>query len=288
MRPKSNNDISLGGGAKGRRIAEARSGLPESSTAAFLAAIVESSYDAIVSKDLNGIITSWNKGAERIFQYKPSEVIGRPITILIPSEHLPEETHILDRIRHGERVEHFETVRRRKDGSFVDISLTVSPIRDADGKIIGASKVARDITEQREALERLRQREERFRITLASIGDAVIATDHEGRITLMNPVAETLTGWKEKEALGNRLDEVFKILNEITREPVQNPVDHVLEKGAVVALGNHTILISRNGKELPIDDSAAPICNHDGDILGVVLVFRDGSKQRVAETTARK
>jgi PAS domain S-box-containing protein len=292
MRRKSGNDVSLSGGAQNRLRDRSRPesprGHPEYDTAAFLAAIVESSSDAIISKDLNGIITSWNQGAEHIFQYKPSEVIGRPITILIPPKHIQEETFILDRIRHGERVEHFETVRRRKDGSRVDISLTVSPIRDNSGKIIGASKIAKDISEERRARERLRQSEERFRVTLSSIGDAVIATDCEGRVTFMNPVAETLTGWTGEDASGNSLDEVFRIINELTRQPVKNPVTLVLEKGVVVGLGNHTILISKDGGERPIDDSAAPIRNPEGAVAGVVLVFRDATQQRSAEATARK
>jgi PAS domain S-box-containing protein len=118
-----------------------------------LASIIESSDDAIVSKDLNGIIASWNRGAERLFGYAAAEVIGKPITILIPSERREEETEILARLRRGERIDHFETVRRRKDGSLVDISLTVSPVRNGDGRIIGASKIARDITERKRAEE---------------------------------------------------------------------------------------------------------------------------------------
>jgi PAS domain S-box-containing protein len=115
----------------------------------FLAAIVESSDDAIITKDLNGIITSWNKGAEKIFGYTASEVIGRPVAILIPRERENEEPNILSRLRRGERIDHYETVRRHKDGSLLDISLTVSPVRDADGIVIGASKVARDITQRK-------------------------------------------------------------------------------------------------------------------------------------------
>jgi PAS domain S-box-containing protein len=118
-----------------------------------LAAIVESADDAIVSKDLNGIIQSWNRGAERMFGYTADEAIGKSITILMPEERLDEETEVITRIRAGESVEHFETVRRRKDGSPIDISLTVSPIHTSTGEVIGASKIARDITEQR----RLRQ-----------------------------------------------------------------------------------------------------------------------------------
>jgi PAS domain S-box-containing protein len=118
-----------------------------------LASIVESSDDAIVSKNLNGIITSWNKGAERLFGYAAGEIVGKPITILIPSDRLHEETRILELIRRGERIEHYETVRQRKDGTLVEISLTVSPIKSADGRVIGASKIARDITERRRAQE---------------------------------------------------------------------------------------------------------------------------------------
>jgi PAS domain S-box-containing protein len=114
-----------------------------------LASIVESSADAIVSKDLNGVIVSWNNGAERLFGYTADEAVGRSITMLIPDDHLDEEPRILDRIRHGERIEHYETIRRRKDGTLINISLTVSPVKNADGRIIGASKIARDITDRR-------------------------------------------------------------------------------------------------------------------------------------------
>lgn len=114
-----------------------------------LASIVESSDDAIASKDLDGIITSWNEGAERLFGYSAEEVIGKPITVLIPADHLDEEPGILARIRRGDRVNHYETIRRRKDGTLVDVSLTVSPIKDGDGRIIGASKIARDITKRK-------------------------------------------------------------------------------------------------------------------------------------------
>jgi PAS domain S-box-containing protein len=121
-----------------------------------LSAIVQSSEDAILSKDLDGIITSWNQGAEKIFGYTSDETVGKPVTILIPAERASEESAILERIRRGDRIDHYETVRRRKDGSLVDISLTVSPIIDEHGTIIGASKVARDITQRKHAEEALR------------------------------------------------------------------------------------------------------------------------------------
>jgi len=125
-----------------------------------LASIVESSDDAIIGKNFDGIITSWNKSAERLFGYVADEAIGKPVTILIPANRQDEEEAILKRIRSGQRVEHFETVRQRKDGSLIDISLTISPIRNSFGKIIGASKIARDITEARRAAAELKEQKE--------------------------------------------------------------------------------------------------------------------------------
>ena len=138
----------------------------------WLASIVESSYDAIVSKNLDGIITSWNSGAERVFGYSASEAIGQPITLVIPEDRLSEEREILTRMRRGERIDHFETVRRRKQGSLIVVSLTVSPVKDANGKIVGASKIARDITEQKRNQEQIatlaREAEHRSKNLLAN------------------------------------------------------------------------------------------------------------------------
>jgi PAS domain S-box-containing protein len=151
-----------------------------------LAAIIESSEDAIVSKNLDGIIMSWNDGAERIFGYGAEEVIGLPISILIPPERLDEEPEILGRIRRGERIQHYETVRRRKDGRLLDISLSVSPIFDRHGHVIGASKIARDITEQKRAQDRLRESEQRFRTMADSSPLMIWMTDPDGGTTFVN------------------------------------------------------------------------------------------------------
>jgi PAS domain S-box-containing protein len=243
---------------------------------AFLAAIIESSADAVISKDLRGVITSWNPAAQQLFGYTPEEAIGQPITLIFPADRVNEEPQILRRIIAGERIEHYETVRRAKSGELIDIALTVSPIRDSNGTIIGASKIVRDIRAQKRDLER-------FRVTLASIGDAVISTDVKGHITFMNAVAEKLTAWREIEAVGRPLDEIFHIVNETTRMTVESPVTKVLREGTIVGLANHTILIARDGAQWPIDDSAAPIHSSTGDLLGVVLVFRDVTERRRAE-----
>ena len=135
-----------------------------------LAAVIEHSDDAIVTKTLTGIISTWNPGAERVFGYTASETVGQPVTMLIPENHLNEEPSILERLRRGERIDHYETVRKRKDGSLIDVSLTVSPIKDAAGRIVGASKIARDISRQKRAEAALRetdQRKDEFLATLA-------------------------------------------------------------------------------------------------------------------------
>jgi PAS domain S-box-containing protein len=168
-----------------------------------MAALIESANDAIVSKTLEGIITSWNKGAERIFGYTADEIIGRSILTLIPLERHNEEQEIISRIRAGERIEHYETVRQRKDGTLIDISLTVSPIIGPNGEIVAASKIARDITDLKRAQQRLRQSEERYRALFTSIDEGFcliqLILDDQGKpidflFLEVNPVFEAHTG----------------------------------------------------------------------------------------------
>jgi PAS domain S-box-containing protein len=153
---------------------------------AWLAAIVESSDDAIITKDLNGIITSWNQGAQRIFGYTAEEVIGQPVAILIPADRQNEEPGILAQLRNGQQIDHYETVRKRKDGKLVDISLTVSPLRNPDGKIVGASKIARDITARKHAQQALRQSEERLRAVVDNISQMAWTATESGEVTWYN------------------------------------------------------------------------------------------------------
>jgi PAS domain S-box-containing protein len=248
-----------------------------------LAAIVESSGDAIISKNLQGVIQTWNGGAKRLFGYEPEEIIGKPVTLLIPEDRIFEEEEILQRLRAGKAFERLETIRLAKDGRRVSVSLNVSPVKDSEGKVVGASKIIHEITDMVAAREALVREKELLATTLASIGDGVIVTDAQGQVSFLNGEAERLTGWSNAEAAGRPLPDVFRIVNEETRQAVESPVDKVLRLGTIVGLANHTILINKEGREFAIDDSGAPIRHPGGQILGVVLVFRNSSEQRQRE-----
>jgi PAS domain S-box-containing protein len=163
-----------------------------------LAAVVQSSHDAIAAKDLNGIITDWNQSAERIFGYEPKEIIGKSILTLIPKDRHSEEQDILKRIRRGELVDHYETVRRRKDGTLINVSLTISPVKDLNGKIIGISKIVRDITRQKRAEQRLAEQSRLLDLS----NEAILVRDPQDRITYWNDGANELYGYLPEEALG--------------------------------------------------------------------------------------
>ncbi len=173
-----------------------------------LAAIVESSHDAIISKNLNGVIQSWNRGAERLFGYTAAEAIGQPVFILIPPERHNEEPGILARIRAGERIEHYETVRRHKDGRLIDVSLTVSPIRDAQGHVIGASKIARDITGSKRTESALRASEARLRFVTDNAPVLLAQLDLSHRYTFANRPYAQRYQLEVEQVVGARIPEI--------------------------------------------------------------------------------
>jgi PAS domain S-box-containing protein len=174
-----------------------------------LSSIVEGSDDAIIGKDLNSIITSWNKGAERIFGYTASEMVGTSIMRLIPDDRREEETHILGKIGRGENVEHFETRRLTKDGRLIDVSVTASPIRAASGEVTGVSKVARDIT-ARKLAEKTQQKERDFiSAVVNTVGSLVVVIDREANIIQFNRACEQLTGYSFEEVQGRNLIDLF-------------------------------------------------------------------------------
>jgi PAS domain S-box-containing protein len=229
------HDSGDGDGADGRfRPPEAVVGADEPAldAAAFLAAIIESSEDAIVSKSLQGIITTWNKGAQRLFGYTAAEAVGKHITMLIPEDRLDEEPAILARIHAGERVDHFETIRRRKDGTLLDISLTISPIRNGDGRIIGASKIARDISDRKRAAERqdllLREMHHRVKNLFAITGSIItlaartaqtpgeLASTMKDRLVALSQAHEmTLPSFTGDEAFQERSTTLSQLLSSL-------------------------------------------------------------------------
>jgi PAS domain S-box-containing protein len=270
-------------GARRAQLEGTRAQLRAQDSRERLAAIVESSDDAIIGKNLDGVIQSWNAGAERVFGYRAEEMIGRPILTLIPPERSLEEDRILGLLRRGQRVDHFETVRMTKTGERIDVSVTASPIRNASGVIVGASKIARDITERKRAERALAHQREWFRITLSSIGDAVITTDRNGEVSFMNPVAERLTGWSSEGAVGQPLATIFRLVDEQTRAPIDGGAERA-QQPRVLDDGSHhqTLLIARDRSERPIATSAAPIVDDQNTKLGVVIVFHDVTEQRRA------
>ena len=241
------------------------------SAASHLAAIVTSSDDAIISKTLNGIITSWNLGAERIFGYTAEEAIGRPVTMLMPDERIHEEVHILSKIQSGERIEHFETIRRRKDGTDIIVSLTVSPIFDPTGSIIGASKIARDITEKRRAeviAERYRELSMRAR-------DIILFIEQEtGRIVEANRSAEVAYGYSREELTERSIADLRapETLNELEEQYAG------ADRGGVQF---ETIHNRRDGTRFPVEVSA--IGSTVGGRRLIVSIIRDISERRQHE-----
>jgi PAS domain S-box-containing protein len=178
-------------------------------------------------------------------------------------------------------------IRPWSKGAPALILLRFQPQEAASSKFLLLNRkieeLSREIRERRRAQDEIYRQREHLRVTLSSIGDAVIATDVYGNISFMNPVAEFLTGWSQEQAIGKPLDDVFKIVNEFTRETVENPVAKVLREGIIVGLANHTLLLAKDGTERPIDDSGAPIADADGTLIGVVLVFRDVTERKRSE-----
>ncbi|HEY8226559.1 MAG TPA: PAS domain S-box protein [Pyrinomonadaceae bacterium] len=239
-----------------------------------LASIVESSEDAIVSKDLNGVINSWNGGAEQLFGYTAEEAIGKPITILIPEGRDEEEPAILARIRSGRAVEHYETLRRRKDGTLIDISLSVSPVRDEFGNIIGAAKIARNITEQKRAQEAIR-----FQASLLdAVEQAVVATDLEGKIIYWNSFAERLYGWRSDDVMSSN---VVEIIPSMAAKEHASVIMEQLRDGQSWA--GEMIVRRRDGSEFLAVVTDSPILNAKGDLIGIVGVSSDVTEAKRAE-----
>lgn len=243
-------------------------------TGLLLAAIVESSDDAIISKDLNGVISSWNKGAERLFGYTAEEAIGQPVTMLIPEDRFDEEPSILERIRSGRKVDHYETVRRRKDGGLVNVSLTVSAVKNESGKVIGASKIARDITQRKRA-----EKEIRFQASLLhAVEQAVVATDLQGKVVYWNSYAEGLYGWSAAEAIGSN---IIALTPAIESKEKAREIFSLLKSGQ--SWSGELLLQKRDGSSFPAMITDSPILDEKGGLIGVVGISVDISHLKRVE-----
>jgi PAS domain S-box-containing protein len=245
--------------------------------AELLAAIVAGSDDAIISKNLDGTITSWNKSAERMFGYTPKEAIGRHITLIIPDDRREEETHILERLRRGERVDHFQTVRKRKDGTTFDISLTISPVRDATGRAIGASKVARDITAQRRAEQALRQSEERFRAIVETTPECVKVVASDGTLLHMNSPGLQMVGAPSAAAVIGK--STYDLIAPEDRDRFRAFNERVCagEKGSL-----EFDVVGLDGTRRHLETHAAPLREPQGD-LAQLAITRDVTRRKQSE-----
>jgi PAS domain S-box-containing protein len=248
-------------------------------TAALLAAIVQSTGDAIISVDLDGIITSWNGAAERLYCYTSTEAIGQHNRLIIPPDRFAEEKDVIRRLKEGQLVPPFETARIRQDGTCVDVLMTASAIRDVAGRVIGISKISRDVSVGPESLLAAR----RLAGIVESSDDAIVSKDLEGTITSWNRAAERMFGYTRAEAIGrsirmiipsDRQDEVAMVLDRIKRG---HSIEHY-----------ETIRCRKDGSCLPISLTVSPLRNDQGTVVGASKIARDISERKRAEEQAER
>ena len=239
-----------------------------------LAAIVNSSDDPIISKDLNGIITSWNEAAARVFGYSPEEIVGRSILCLIPPDLRHEEEGILRKLRAGERIDHFETTRVRKDGERFPVSVTISPVKDATGRVIGASKILRDIS------DRKRQDETRYRLAaiVDSADDAIFSKDLNGIVRTWNEGARRMFGYRSDEMIGQSILQLIP-------EHLRGEEAEILRKLRAGERIDHyeTIRMKKSGELFEVSVTISPIKDEKGNVIGASKIARDISDRKRIE-----
>jgi PAS domain S-box-containing protein len=254
--------------------------IPAAERVALLASIVDSSDDAIVAKTPNGIITSWNRGAEQVYGYSAEEVIGKPISVVTSPDRPNEMDEILARIRRGERVDHYETKRLRKDRKAIAISLTVSPIYDASHKLIGVSSIARDITERRQADEQLRSASLYARSLIEASLDPLVTINPEGRITDVNEATIKATGVERQGLIGTDFSNYFT-----EPEKAREGYQQVFSVGSVTDYP--LTMRHREGRVIDVLYNASVYKDAGGEVLGVFAAARDVTAQKQASQYAR-
>lgn len=244
-----------------------------------LAAIVESADDAIISKDLDGIIKSWNTSAERMFGYPVEEAIGQHITIIIPPERRAEEAQIIEQLKRGQRIDHFETVRMRQDGTKLEVSLTISPVLDQDGVVVGASKVARDITDRRQQFRGSRL----LAAVVESSDDAIITKNLDGVITSWNGSAQRMFGYTDEEAIGKHIT----IIIPPDRNDEEKKILEQLRKGQRIE-HFETVRMRKDGTTFDISLAISPIRDEQGRVVGASKVARDITERKRVDRALRE
>jgi two-component system cell cycle sensor histidine kinase/response regulator CckA len=254
-------------------------------TAARLTAIVESSDDAIIGKTLDGIITSWNRAAERIFGYTAAEMIGQSITRLIPEERHAEEEEVLARLRRGERIDHFQTVRLARGGRKVDVLVTVSPIKDDQGRIVGAAKIARDVTERNWTGATLVQSERHARAILEAVSEAILLINEAGAIVSLNRRAEEMFGYARESLLGRPLE---MLLPERLRATHAGHRAAYFQDPHVRPMGQGLDLLARrkDGTEFPVEISLSYVRSDEG--VQALAFVTEITQRRAMERATRQ
>ena len=263
-------------------------GTPVDAARSWLSAIAESTDDAIVGKNLHGIVISWNKAATAMFGFTVDEIIGLPITTIIPPERIDEEAAILERIHRGERIVHFQTERRRKDGKIIPVTLTISPIRDEQGATIGVSKIARDLSVINSAHEELRRREALLTSILATVPDALIVIDDRARIKSFSTAAERLFGFTAEEVMDQN---VSQLMPSPYREEHDGYLARYLTTGErrIIGIGRVVVGRRKDGTTFPMELTVGTV-NLPGERLftGFIrdLTERDDRERRLQELQA--
>jgi PAS domain S-box-containing protein len=277
-RPEERHVAILFAGTNDRKRAEA--------AAQRLAAIVESSQDAIISKDLNGVITTWNAGAESLLGYSVEEAVGQPVTMLIPADHAGEESRFLDGIRHGETFKNFETVRRHKNGTLIDVSLTVSPIKDNNGRVTGASKIMRDITARKRAAELIQKSEQHLRDVLDSLFAFVGVLKPDGTLLEVNRALVEVSGFPMTEVIGKKFWDCYWWNG---APDVQAQLRAAVERAAAGQPSRFdTIARLAGDRTLAIDFTVAPMRDIHGRITHLIPSGVDISERKQAADKLRE
>ncbi|HXT41156.1 MAG TPA: PAS domain S-box protein [Candidatus Angelobacter sp.] len=251
-----------------------------------LTGIIESSDDAIISKALDGTVVSWNAAATRMFGYSAEEIVGQSSRLLIPSELQDEDEQIIAKLKQGKRIEHYETVRLRKNGSRIDVSLSISPVRDSSGRIIGASKIARDITDRKRAARALSESDALKRAILESALDCIVTMDHEGRVIDWNPAAERTFGYRRGDALGREMCEL--IIPTSLREKHRQGLARYLSTGEARVLGRRVEMTAMraDGAEFMAELAIARIHSTNPPLFTAYI--RDITERKTAEEALRQ